>query len=81
MNRLVGSDPKVIVKEAQAILSGAGAFRRRKYWYNDGHAADRIVSILESLLRKPHFAGEMGLDKDDIIRPSQGRSKRWPTTL
>jgi len=46
MNRLLGSDEKLIVHEALTILSGQRIATRRDYWYVDGHAADRIAGIL-----------------------------------
>jgi UDP-N-acetylglucosamine 2-epimerase (non-hydrolysing) len=50
MNRLVGTDRDRIVDEAMRILSGKRSPRPRIYWYNDGHAADRIADMLEPFL-------------------------------
>lgn len=49
-NTLVGTDPKIIVEEAQRILDGKGkAGRRPDLW--DGHAAVRIVAQIETQLK------------------------------
>ena len=53
MNRLLGSDERLIVREALAILSGSRAPRRRNYWYMDGQAADRIAIALARVIREP----------------------------
>lgn len=50
MNRLVGADPELIISEGKAILAGARIARRRAYWYNDGHAAERIADILRRVM-------------------------------
>jgi UDP-N-acetylglucosamine 2-epimerase (non-hydrolysing) len=48
-NTLVGVDPATIISEAHAILQGRGkAGKRPSLW--DGHAAERIVEILEEML-------------------------------
>lgn len=45
MNKLVGSDPETIEREAMAILdSGPRLGRRPELW--DGHAAERIAEVL-----------------------------------
>lgn len=47
--RLVGTDPDVVVAAAGQLLSDAGAYRRMIAGANpfgDGHAADRILSIV-----------------------------------
>jgi UDP-N-acetylglucosamine 2-epimerase (non-hydrolysing) len=48
-NTLVGTDPQAILRETQRVLSGQGkAGKCPALW--DGHAADRIVRHLETLL-------------------------------
>ncbi len=45
-NTLVGVSPAAILEEARKVLQGQGkAGRQPKYW--DGHAAERIVAILD----------------------------------
>lgn len=51
-NVLVGTDPAKIVAEARKVLSGAGKQGRRPHLW-DGKAAERIVAILATELRKP----------------------------
>jgi UDP-N-acetylglucosamine 2-epimerase (non-hydrolysing) len=49
-NRLVGTDPKRILREASRILDGGGKRPRRPIERWDGHAADRIAAILHRSL-------------------------------
>jgi UDP-N-acetylglucosamine 2-epimerase (non-hydrolysing) len=45
-NTLVGVSPAAVLEEARKVLQGQGkAGRQPKYW--DGHAAERIVAILD----------------------------------
>jgi UDP-N-acetylglucosamine 2-epimerase (non-hydrolysing) len=45
-NRLVGSDPAQIIDAAQAVLNGRWkSGSRPELW--DGHAAERIVGVLD----------------------------------
>ena len=49
-NRLIGTDPGRIVPEARAALASAPRdLRRPPLW--DGHAAERIVAVLDRVLR------------------------------
>jgi UDP-N-acetylglucosamine 2-epimerase (non-hydrolysing) len=50
-NVLVGTDPVKIVAEARVVLAGAGKRGRRPHLW-DGKAAERIVEILATELRK-----------------------------
>jgi UDP-N-acetylglucosamine 2-epimerase (non-hydrolysing) len=51
--RLVGTDPEAILREAELLLTDHAEYRRRSQLanpYGDGHAAKRIVDILEQSL-------------------------------
>src|SRR5205823_3276257 len=53
--KLVGTDPKKIVKESERLLSSPAAYRRMSRAsdvFGDGHAAGRIVKILERSLTR-----------------------------
>jgi UDP-N-acetylglucosamine 2-epimerase (non-hydrolysing) len=49
-NRLVGTDPKRILREVARILDGGGKRRRLLIEQWDGHAAERIAAILHRSL-------------------------------
>jgi UDP-N-acetylglucosamine 2-epimerase (non-hydrolysing) len=49
-NRLVGTDPKRILREASRILNGGGRRARPPIERWDGRAAERIAAILHRVL-------------------------------
>jgi len=64
--RLVGTDPRVIVREADRLLNDPSAYRdmaRGASPYGDGHAARRIVSAVARVL---------GVTRPELSRPSGG---------